>query len=149
MNMPSLSSFIQPISTSYLPFFIIEFKSCTRHGSTWATENQAAAGGATCVNSLEKLFSVIDKDSSAIDSISFSCIMNERSAAFWMHYCDKERGKFFGVEIQHFYMEKANEIKATRNSIKNIVGWAIKERLPSVMNKLSQFQPIFVNEHGK
>lgn len=131
-----LRPFAKPSTAGCWPYFTVEFKSEARGGTFWVAENQNAGNGALCVNSMEKLLSIVQAKHSEIDSISFSCNINARNADIWIHYCRNQR--FFSAELEHFHMGRSRDVFYFRNSIKNIVEFGFKDRLPQIQALLAK-----------
>lgn len=146
MQDSELQTYSKPVTTGYFPYFTIEFKSTARRGSIWVAENQGATNGALCVNSIERLFKIVEKSSDEVDSIAFSCLMDERAAAIWVTYCDRIKGHIINVEVEQYLMSRTTDIIGIRNAIKNICDWSLRERLPVLMSALDQFNPKYLDK---
>ncbi len=132
----SLRQCAKPSTAGCWPYFTVEFKSEARGGTFWVAENQNATSGALCVNSLEKLTAFLDTQHTAVDTISFSCNVNAKNADIWVHYCENQR--FFSAELQHFHMRQAKDIIQFRTSIRNIIEFGFRDRLPQIKNVLAR-----------
>lgn len=131
-----LRSHAKPSTAGCWPYFTVDFKSEARGGTFWVAENQNAGSGALCVNSMEKLLSLVDVERTEIDSISFSCNINAKYADIWIHYCRNQ--KFFSVELEHFQMSRAKDVVHFRNSFRNIVEFGFQDRLPQIKRILAK-----------
>lgn len=130
-----LEHYAQPTSVeSYWPYLVVEFKSTK--GSEWVGENQNAGAGASCVNGVDTLLRMAYPAAKrrAIDSMVFSCVINATRATLWVHYTMDKAGV-----VQHGYsyfddfnLKRPDQAIAFRNSLKNIMDWALNERLTTI-----------------
>lgn len=126
-----------PSTTGFWPFLVVEFKSQAKQGTHWTGENQAAGGGAVCVNGMEKLLSIASESATPIQSIAFSCVVDRKHANLWVHYLEKLSGYYISVEVKSYYLNAHQDIILCRNSLRNILDWAIETRLPAIHDKLA------------
>ena len=136
VNHRALRPFAQPGSAaSFWPFFMVEFKAPSRAGTLWAAVNQNAGNGAHSLNSIETLRSY-SKNSKNInlDNYIFSCVADTTDAALWVHWLDGSRYNM--AEVGHFHFARPMELKAFRNSIKNIIDYGVDDRLPMIKDVL-------------
>ncbi len=132
----TLRRLAKPSTAGCWPYFTVEFKSEARGGTFWAAENQNAVSGSLCVNWMEKLLSIVEAGPTEIDSISFSCNISSRNADIWIHYCQTQR--FFSAELEHFHLGRWRDVVCFRNSLKNIVDFGWKDRLPQIQALLAK-----------
>ncbi|EXJ82405.1 hypothetical protein A1O3_06218 [Capronia epimyces CBS 606.96] len=135
-SISALRPFAKPSTAGCWPYFTVECKSEARGGTFWVAENQNAGGGALCVNSMQELLSIAQASPTEVDSISFSCNISARNAEIWIHYCRNQR--FFSAELEHFHMGRSRDVIYFRNSIKNIVEFGFKDRLPQIQALLAK-----------
>ncbi len=160
MLQPQLNPFAQPITANCWPFFAVEFKSGSRGGTRWVAENQNAGTGAHCVNSIETLLRfVADKDKGddqnrprkVVDSLAFSCVAESDAASLWVHCrTDDDNdgngngngGRFVSSEIEFYSFKKAQDVRAFRAGVRNIIDHALAERLDMVQKALKELAPL-------
>ncbi|MCJ1482300.1 hypothetical protein MMC06_002463 [Schaereria dolodes] len=141
---PRLRPYAQPNSSTYWPFFAVEYKSQSRLGSTWVAENQNAGTGAHCVNSIETLlnYTKTTEQRQITDSLAFSCVADSHNAALWVHW--REDGvdpRFVSSEIGYYHFHRPSDIRKFRSSVKNIIDYGLNERLLMIQNALSDILP--------
>ncbi|KAJ9497086.1 hypothetical protein H2202_007558 [Exophiala xenobiotica] len=135
-SVKSLRRLARPSTTGCWPYFTVEFKSEAQGGTFWVAENQNAVSGSLCVNSMEKLLSIVQSGHTEFDSVSFSCNISSSNADIWIHYCQNQR--FFSAELEHFHMRRWRDVICFRNSVKNIVEFGWQERLPQISALLAK-----------
>jgi len=140
MQHPRLQPYAKPNSATHWPFFAVEYKSPSRLGSRWVAENQNAATGAHCVNSIETLLSYTkNKERRQItDSIFFSCVVDVENASLWVHWAERgDRQRFVSSEAEHYHFRRPHEINAFRSSVKIIIDFGLNERLNMIKGDCS------------
>ncbi|EXJ81711.1 hypothetical protein A1O1_07776 [Capronia coronata CBS 617.96] len=130
---PDFHPFVQPSRAGYWPYFTVEFKSEACRGTSWVAENQNATTGALCVNAMEKLLSLdmVPTGHTEIESVSFSCNINAMVAVIWIHYCQNQQ--FYSTELEYFHLSSSRAVVDFRNSVRNIVEFGFKDRLPQIL----------------
>jgi len=144
MQHPRFQSYAKPNSSTYWPFFAVEYKSQSRLGSTWVAENQNAGTGSHCVNSIETLMSyTTNTDERQItDSIAFSCVVDSHNASLWVHWReDGDDPRFVSSEVGYYHFHRPRDIREFRAGVKNIIDYGLSERLTMIKNALFDILP--------
>lgn len=138
VNHRALRPYALPGSTSYWPFFMVEFKSQSRGGTLWAAVNQNAGTGAHTLNSIKILreYSKTLDTNVQLDNYVFTCVADATNAALWVHWLDGSHCNM--AEVAHFHFARAIELRAFRDSVKNIIDHAIDVRLPRIKELLTE-----------
>ncbi|KAL9121622.1 MAG: hypothetical protein Q9187_001814 [Circinaria calcarea] len=139
-----LDSYAHPNSANYWPFFAVEFKSSSRGGTHWVAENQNAATGSHCVNSIETLLNYTrgKEGREMTDSVAFSCVADANFASLWVHWQDSGNiTRFMSSEMASYCFKRPNDLRAFRSSVRNIIDHGIDERLVMVKDALCNILP--------
>lgn len=129
------------------PFLIFELKSEATGGTLYAAENQAAGSGSQSVNALSWLLQEAQKcglsDTDLMqDTVSFSIVMSDREAVFYMHWQSTEESRFYMSRLKSYSAFEPDEIRACNNAVKNTVENAVGVRKKKIDNALMALFPI-------
>ncbi len=144
MQHPRFQSYVKPNSSTYWPFFAVEYKSQSRLESTWVAENQNAEIGSHCVNSIERLMSYTTNtdERQIIDFIAFSCVVDSHNASLWVHWReDGDDPRFVSSEVGYYHFHRPRDIREFRANVKNIIDYGLSERLTMIKNALFDILP--------
>jgi len=130
-----------PNHENYFPFMVMEFKSEACFGHFRHAENQAAGGGALCVNNTRTFLKLAGStEPDMLSTIAFSCLINARIADVWVHWhkpaqgvqrpAGSSRATFLSGELIRCCIDTPDGIQRFMNAMKNILDWGAQSRLP-------------------
>ena len=148
-------SYAMPVRSLRFPFLQIEFRALAMGGSPFGAKNQAASAGAIAMNGLLEL----NRRNSAepgFDSDNpqfFSLTMNNIYASVNVHWLSHsaENGSIrynMGTLSDHLLTESGG-LKAVYQIVKNILDYAVNERLAKIREALDTYMQNFVVEREK
>jgi len=142
-----ICNYSQPLPEHYFTFLVFEFKSDAAGGSFRHAERQAAGAGALAVNSLRSFLKIAQAnfDPPTMELIFFSCTMNASYADLWVHWCEPdeespEKNIFYSTRVGRYTLEEPDQVHRFQVALRNIVDWAIQERLPLIRTALSRIK---------
>lgn len=144
MQHERVAPFAKPTSTGRWPFFVVEYKSESRGGTSYVAENQNAGTGTHCVNSLETLFKYTEGNEkrTIINSAMFSCVAMVTGAVIWVHWrAVGPDGRFASSPVGFYNFQQPNDVKKFRNSVRNIIDHGLDERMNSIKAALNELFP--------
>jgi hypothetical protein len=152
----ALNPYAQPGTTSYWPFFPVEFKAQSRGGTFWVGVNQNAANGAHILRSIEALrhHSQADEDTQLGNHV-FSCVIDTTDAALWVHWVEAEAEdkskdgykshhspppsppSYHMAEVAHYHLSRPDDLRVFHASVRNILDHAVGIRLVQIRTLLA------------
>ncbi len=139
MQHSRFQSYVKPNSSTYWPFFAVEYKSQSRLEFTWVAKNQNAEIEFHCINSIETLMSYTTNtdEHQIINFIAFSYVVNSHNASLWVHWReDEDDSRFVSSEVDYYHFHRSHDIREFRASVKNIIDYELSERLIMIKNAL-------------
>jgi len=117
-------------------------------GSFQRGENVAAGTGATCVNTVRRFLKFVrpETQTSATDTMVFSCIFHAGLATIWIHWYappnKNEVEKFKSAMVARYdLLYKQEDLIQFLAALRNIIDWNIHQRLPLLRNALTELAP--------
>lgn len=143
---PFKRSYATPDKELLFPFLDDEFKSQGKGGSHVIATNQAAGAGAVAMNGLVELtrrglgLDTLDYDEPQFFSLS----VDHSTVHVYVHWLsvDAEDGQFrFHVERLSLHdLRDLDGLRAVHRTVKNILDWGRKERLPAICKLLDTYR---------
>jgi len=147
MDHSLICNYSQPLLEHYFTFLVFEFKSDAAGGSFRHAERQAAGAGALAVNSLRSFLKIAqtNSDPPKMESKFFSCTMNASYADLWVHWCEPDedsarKDRFYSTRVGRYTLEEPDQVQRFQAALRNIVDWAMEERLPLIRTALSRIK---------
>lgn len=137
----------QPAKGNCFPFCLFELKSEAMGSNLWQAENQAAGGGASCVNIMCWLFrEAYGSDvQSVIDTIAFSVCVTHRLTVFNVHFYMPKEKKHYMSRIAT--CDPLCQVEKSSHLVENILEHCLGERQRKVREALARLYPF--PEHWK
>lgn len=145
-------NYAKPVKTLGFPFLQIEFKSCSTGGDLYAAENQVASAGAIAMNGLLELYRRIPEEADLdIDKPQyFSLAISQRYVSVNVHWLDhsaKNNSVCFNMgPISHYGMTDLEGVKKVHQTVKNILDYGFRKRLPEIRTALDIYKQKVVLE---
>lgn len=137
-----------------LTFLILqaEFEGWATDSTLYAAENQAASAGAIAMNGLLELYRHISAEADIDMDIPqyFSLTMGQRFASVNVHWLSRsaENGpiSFHVGLISDYVLTDSNSLRAIHQTVKNILDYGVRKRLPRICAALDRCKQKFVLE---
>lgn len=139
------SGYTQPTAENVFPFLLVEIKSEAKKGTIWHAENQAAGGGAHCVNSIRWLLHEAEGSSTPeVDptkTLAFSICLTARQALLYVHSYSPKNQQFLMSFVQSYIPTRPVDIQECNRHVKNISDFALNIRRLEIDNSLDALHP--------
>ena len=145
-------SYAMPAKGLIFPFLQIEFKAFATGGNPFVAENQAANGGAIAMNGLLKLnMGILGEPILGSDSPHFfSVTLNNKFASVNIHWLSRSADDkpicYHMATLSDHFLTKSSGLRAVHQIVKNILDYAVNERLPLICKALDTYNHNFVGE---
>ncbi|MCJ1412017.1 hypothetical protein MMC19_006109 [Ptychographa xylographoides] len=139
MSHNCLKPIAAPTTAGYWPFFMVEFKSLSRGGTSWVAENQNAGSEAHSVKAMETLQQYSRGSRRTVfHSVAFSCVADVNNASIRVHWCQEGAElEWISAEIENYHLKRDNDMTGFRDAARNIIDHGINERLSNIKVILS------------
>lgn len=133
------------------PFLQLEFKSISA-GNRNVTQNQVPNGGAIAMRGLLELYRRIftERDINMDIPHFFSLCLDQeviRVNGHWLSYNPDNRTiSFHMVKIETYLLDRSKSLKKVHQTVKNILDYGSRERLPKICEALDQYYQDFILE---
>jgi hypothetical protein len=136
--------------TQYLlfPFLTSQWKTPNSNENISHAHNQAARDGAVIVNYLHRFYNLAypDQQPVVVDTAHYSFTCDLHTAQIWVHWHDEE-GHHMEM-IFEFSLREEDDIVKARGILKNILNYALGDRLGNIKNALPAFEKSRVKGKG-
>ncbi|KAF1347372.1 hypothetical protein EJ07DRAFT_142720 [Lizonia empirigonia] len=136
--------------TQYIlfPFLTSQWKTPNSNENISHAHNQAARDGSVIVNYLHKFYSLAypDQQPIVVDIAHYSFTCDLHTAQIWVHWHDEE-GHHMEM-IFEFSLREEDKIVEARGILKNILNYALGDRLKNLKNALPAFEKSRVKGKG-
>ena len=140
---PAARPYAQPTRSNRFPFLIMELKSEAAGGTLWQAENQAAGGGAHCVNSMRWLLREVypSRAPSILDTVAFTIAATHREAIYHIHFYSEENDAFYMSWIGTFSTLRGSDIQGSNEITENILEHGLGTRQQMIRSALRDMWP--------